>query len=216
MSEPSRTTHDDLARRRGFSRIDPDFILPTHATSEDYLSWPEDVRAEIIDGVVYPKYVDEQGMAAAPLTDHQDLVVEFLAVCHRGLRGGSCRPYVAPFAVRLSANADRTFEPDISVICDKDRLVDRGYVGAPVWIIEVLSPTSTRTDQVVKRAAYEQAGVAEYWVVDPVGRIVYVSVLGADATYGGTMIHASPETIAPRRFPELVFDLTDVFAVLDR
>ena len=208
--------HDHDTPRKGFSKLDPDFVLPTHATSEDYWTWPEDVRAEIIDGVVYPKYVDEQGMASAPLNDHQDLSGEFFAAIHVGLRGKTCRPYIAPFAVQLDETTSRTVEPDITVICDPSMLRERGCIGAPTWIIEVLSPTTTRNDQVVKRAAYEKAGVEEYWVVDPAGRIVYVSILGPDGTYGGTTIHAAPEVISPRRFPELVFNLEQIFSVLDR
>ncbi|MEX2443263.1 MAG: Uma2 family endonuclease [Alkalispirochaeta sp.] len=215
MSDPSRE-HENVTARKGFSKLDPDFVLPTHATSEDYWSWPEDVRAEIIDGVVYPKYVDEQGMAAAPLNDHQELSGEFFARMHARLRGTECRPYIAPFAVLLDQDSSRTVEPDITVICDPTMLRDRGCVGAPAWIIEVLSPTTTRNDQVVKRAAYEKAGVEEYWVVDPAGRIVYVSLLGSDGTYGGTTIHAAPEVISPRRFPDLTFDLEQIFSVLDR
>ncbi|MFA7567922.1 MAG: Uma2 family endonuclease [Alkalispirochaeta sp.] len=215
MSNASQEHGDDNARR-GFSKLDPDFVLPTHATAEDYWSWPEDVRAEVIDGVVYPKYVDEQGMAAAPLNVHQDVVLEFASVILPALRRTECRPYIAPFAVQLDENSTRTVEPDITVICDPAMLRERGCVGGPPWVIEVLSPTTTRTDQVVKRAAYEKAGVEEYWVVDPAGRIVYISVLGTDGVYGGTTIHAAPEVIAPRRFPELTFDLEQIFSVLDR
>jgi Uma2 family endonuclease len=195
--------------------LDPDFVLPEFASRADYDSWPEDVRAEIIDGVVYPLYVDEQGMAAAPLNNHQDLVGEFFAAIHRHLRGKPCRAYLAPFAVQLREEESRTVEPDISVLCDPAKRSERGCLGAPDWIIEVLSPTTIRHDQIVKRRLYEQAGVKEYWVVDPIGRVVYVSRLGADGRYAGAEIYGEPESIEPAAFPGLAIDLSEAFAVLN-
>ena len=214
MSDPL-SNDGRTERRRGFSLLDPDFILPEFATCQDYDTWPEDVRAEIIDGVVYPLHVDENGMAAAPMNDHQDLVLELVARIHAKLKGKPCRAYVAPFAVRLSEDARRTVEPDISVLCDRSKLRQRGCVGAPDWIIEILSPTSVRNDQIVKRRLYESSGVREYWVVDPVGQIVHVSVMGADGRYPGTEIYGAPDILTPKDFPEISIDLGQVFAVLE-
>lgn len=206
--------YPDLPTRRGFSKLDPDFILPEYATYQDYLSWPEDVRAEVIDGVVYPLHIDEHGMAAAPLNDHQRLVLDCAIAARIALKGTDCRVFVAPFAVRLDEEDTRTVEPDLTVICDPTKLRERGCVGAPDWVVEVLSPTTVRHDQIRKRALYEAAGVGEYWVVDPAGRLIYRAVLDEAGRYPGVTIHAAPEVLSPRSFPQVKVDLADLFGVL--
>lgn len=82
-------------------------------------------------------------------------------------RNGNSEVYPAPFAVNLDANDKNWVEPDISVICDKNKLTDRGCSGAPDFIIEVVSPSSRKHDYSLKNALYSQAGVREYWIVDP-------------------------------------------------
>lgn len=82
-------------------------------------------------------------------------------------RDGNSEVYPAPFAVNLDANDKNWVEPDISVICDKNKLTDRGCSGAPDFIIEVVSPSSRKHDYSLKNALYSQAGVREYWIVDP-------------------------------------------------
>ncbi|MCI6019394.1 MAG: Uma2 family endonuclease [Clostridiales bacterium] len=82
-------------------------------------------------------------------------------------KGGSCEVDIAPFAVFLNENDKTYVEPDISVICDRDKLNDKGYVGAPDWIIEVVSQGSRRMDYFTKLFKYKTAGVREYWLVDP-------------------------------------------------
>lgn len=130
-------------------------------TAEDYWNLPERKRAELIDGRLYD--------LASPNRIHQELIVELPFIFHRYIKSnkGNCKVYAAPFAVNLSAN-DKTFvEPDISIICDPDKLSDRGCEGAPDFIIEVVSPSSRRMDYIRKNALYADAGVREYWIVDP-------------------------------------------------
>lgn len=143
-------------------------------TSKDYWNLPEDQRAELIDGQLYAM--------ALPYRIHQELVGELYAVIHHYIKSkdGSCKVYPAPFAVNLTANDKTWVEPDISVICDKGKLSDRGCEGAPDWIIEVVSPSTERIDCGIKLFKYRSAGVREYWTVNP--RLRTVSVY--DFEYG--------------------------------
>lgn len=136
--------------------------LEKYYTEDDYYSLPENIRAELIDGeLIYNQ--------AAPSRLHQTLLGELYTLIHNHIKSknGSCRVYPAPFAVKLDEGQDTIVEPDISVICDKSKLTDRGCTGAPDWIIEIISPGTSSHDYVRKLALYEAAGVREYWIVDP-------------------------------------------------
>lgn len=131
-------------------------------TEADYYNLPEDVRAELIDGnLIYNQ--------AAPSRIHQTILMELSGTIRDYLKakGGVCRVYPAPFAVKLKENRDTIVEPDISVICDPDKLTDHGCTGAPDWIIEIISPSTSSHDYVRKLNLYMDAGVREYWIVDP-------------------------------------------------
>ncbi len=90
-------------------------------------------------------------------------------------RAGSCEVYPAPFAVKLFEDDNKTIvEPDISVICEPDKLTDRGCTGAPDWIVEIVSPGNSSHDYIRKLNLYADAGVREYWVVNPAKTSIYV------------------------------------------
>lgn len=128
----------------------------------DYIySLPEGERAELIDGRVYDM--------APPTRTHQRIAGTLYNVISNYIeaRKGSCEVDIAPFAVFLNEDDVNYVEPDISVICDKNKLSDKGCHGAPDWIIEVVSPGSRRTDYLIKLFKYRTAGVREYWIVDP-------------------------------------------------
>ncbi len=130
-------------------------------TVEDIYALPDGQRAELIDGDMY--------MMAPPKRIHQE-IVHFLdreIGAYIKAKGGACKIYPAPFAVFLNGDDKTYVEPDISVICDKDKLTEDGCSGAPDWIIEVVSPSSRRMDYLIKLLKYKTAGVKEYWVVDP-------------------------------------------------
>lgn len=130
-------------------------------TSEDYWNLPEGERAELIGGKFYAM--------APPNRIHQELISAFTQIFRNYIdsNGGSCKVYPAPFAVNLNADDEDWVEPDISVICDKGKLTDRGCSGAPDFIIEIVSPASRRHDYSTKNTLYSDAGVREYWIVDP-------------------------------------------------
>lgn len=135
----------------------------------DYIySLPEGQRAELIDGQIYDM--------APPVRIHQKLVSVLTQSIGSYIKskGGSCEVYPAPFAVFLNKDDKNYVEPDISVICDKDKLDDRGCNGAPDWIIEIVSPSSQRMDYGIKLFKYRTAKVREYWIVNPMTRSVTV------------------------------------------
>lgn len=137
-------------------------------TIDDIYGLPEGERAELIDGQIY--------YMAPPSRTHQD-ILSFLHLVignHIAQEGGKCKVYPAPFAVFLSADDSKYLEPDISVICDREKLNDRGCSGAPDWIIEIVSPGSRSMDYYTKLSLYRLAGVREYWIVDPMKQLILV------------------------------------------
>ena len=130
-------------------------------TIDDIYNLPDGQRAELIDGELY--------MMATPGRVHQRIVMElsFRIRDYIGSKNRNCEIYPAPFAVFLNADDKIYLEPDISVICDKDKLTDEGCKGAPEWIIEIVSPASRPMDYNKKLFKYRIAGVREYWIVDP-------------------------------------------------
>ena len=144
-------------------------------TEEDYYNLPEGVRAELIGGRFYD--------LAAPSRLHQRILGDLYAVIHEHIRSrkGDCEVYPAPFAVRLFEDDKTVVEPDISVICDPGKLTERGCDGAPDWIIEIISPTTSSHDHVRKLNLYLDAGVKEYWIVDPISEKIFVYYLEQNA-----------------------------------
>lgn len=130
-------------------------------TIRDIYALPEGERAELINGHIYAM--------APPSRMHQKLVMELSHIIKSYIEknNGECEVYPAPFAVFLNKDDKTYVEPDISVICDQNKLNDRGCAGAPDFIIEVVSPSSRKMDYTTKNALYSDAGVREYWIVDP-------------------------------------------------
>lgn len=161
-------------------RVDPETAMSQalridrRYTYADYLGWPDDVRGELIEGVFYD-------MSPAPGVRHQSVSMRLGTQIETFLRGKRCRVFAAPFDVRLPRNPKQPdgeintiVQPDLAVICDPAKLDERGCRGAPDWVIEILSPATASKDQIRKLTLYEQHGVAEYWLVHPLDRIVTV------------------------------------------
>lgn len=137
-------------------------------TSDDYWNLPDGSRAELIDGKLYAM--------TPPSWTHQRIVagLTFEFEAYIRAHGGPCQVALAPVAVNLDANDHTWVEPDVVVVCDPDKISERGCEGAPDLVVEVVSPSSIRMDYFTKAARYQQAGVREYWIVDPATKQVVV------------------------------------------
>jgi Uma2 family endonuclease len=176
-----------------------------HYTYRDYLAWGEDYRAEIIDGQVYAM--------SPPLRLHQDVLGKLFVKIALFLEGKPCRVYPAPFGVRLFPKSDLSddtvFEPDISVICDGSKLDDRGCNGPPDMIIEILSPSNPQNDMLVKFRKYLEAGVREYWIVDPQEKTVHACIL--DGRQYRVSVYDETQTAPVSVLPGCAIELKPVF-----
>lgn len=143
-------------------------------TTEDIYALPEGERAELIDGVIYDM--------APPKRIHQKLISElsYILNSHIKSHNGLCEVYPAPFAVFLSKDNRNYVEPDISVICDKRKLSDRGCEGTPDFIIEIVSPSNPSDDYIRKLYYYKNYGVREYWIIDPQRKSITVNYFERD------------------------------------
>ncbi len=168
-------------------------------TIDDIYNLPEGTRAELIDGQIY--------YMAPPSRQHQD-VLSFLHLAignYIAQHKGDCKVYPAPFAVFLEKDDSKYLEPDISVICDKNKLDDRGCCGAPDWIIEIVSPGSRSMDYYTKLALYRSGGVREYWIVDPVKHTVLVYDMEHAAA---PVIYSFADTLKVNIYDDLEIDFS--------
>ena len=169
-------------------------------TIDDIYALPNGERAELIDGQIY--------FMAPPSRKHQRMTVELSTIINNFIksRNGSCEINIAPFAVFLNANKTNYVEPDISVICDKNKLTDKGCNGAPDWIIEIVSPSSRRMDYYTKLFKYRTAGVREYWIVDiEKNRITIYNFESED-----TNEYTFADSIASGIYPELTINFDTI------
>jgi Uma2 family endonuclease len=179
-------------------------------TYADYLKWDDDERWELIDGIAY-------NMTPAPSRFHQKISGDLFLQLGNFFRNTSCEVYAAPFDVRLpegdeADEAVRTVvQPDISVICDRTKLDDKGCKGSPDLIVEILSPATARKDMKEKFARYERAGVKEYWIVDPSGKIVTVFKLSSEGLFGRPDVYGKEDRIKLSIVEGLEVELLSVF-----
>ena len=181
------------------------YKLEESYTYADYISWDDDERYELIDGVPY--------MMAAPTVAHQAILSELLGAIWNFLNGKPCRVFVAPFDVRLFPEEDGSdttvVQPDIVVICDPSKLSDgKACRGAPDLVIEILSDSSVIMDRKVKAEIYLEAGVKEYWIVSVDGLEVLVNVL----TGGSYVATVYRDRVPSSVLPGLTIDLQTVQA----
>ena len=144
-------------------------------TLDDYYALPDDVRAELINGYLI--------FLEAPRSVHQELISELLMDIGFYIRKnkGPCKVLPAPLDVQLDCDNRTMIQPDISVICQLDRLVEKGVYGAPDFCIEIVSPSSRSRDYIKKVSKYQNAGVREYWIIDPAKEKVVVYYYDRDS-----------------------------------
>lgn len=180
-----------------------------HYTYVDYLSWDQSEHIELIAGVPV--------MMAPPSRVHQEISGELFRQIANYLDGKRCKVYAAPFSVRLFSSADTpdhkvdtVVEPDLSVVCDKSKLDQRGCNGAPDFIVEILSPSSVRNDRLTKFNLYQRAGVGEYWIVNPTEKSVQVFTL-ENGYYVATAFGGIGDILKVNALDGCYVDLTRVF-----
>lgn len=176
-------------------------------TYAEYLQLGEDVQYEVIDGKIY-------NMSPSPNVKHQSVLVELSTEFNMYMRNKSCRLLVE-IDVCLSGEddpnkVDEWLRPDIVIVCDKNKIHENRIVGAPDFIVEILSKSTAKTDKLVKFHRYQQAGVKEYWIVDPVHEIIDVYVL-ENNEYKHVGIFANDEKVKVSLFEDLSIDLKNIF-----
>jgi Uma2 family endonuclease len=178
----------------------------------DYLKWQFDERVELFVGKLFPM--------AAPNRMHQRYVRRLSTLIDTHLTGKSCELYPAPFDVRLPDSLKKprfdgdiytVVQPDLCVICDPDKLDSRGCLGAPDLMVEILSPGNTKKEMNNKFRLYEEAGVREYWVVEPEDKFVLVYVL-REGEFVGLRPCTDEYPLTSTVLPGLSIDLAAVFA----
>jgi Uma2 family endonuclease len=178
-------------------------------TYADYLTWRFKEMVELIKGKLYIP-------SPAPAERNQRLVTNLTIEIGSFFKGKACRVYVAPFDVRLvkadtnDSEVSTVVQPDICVICDSNKIDEKGCAGAPDLIVEILSPASSKKDLNEKFKLYEENGVQEYWVVFPDSNAVNQYVL-TNGVYEQTSTLGRNDTLRSVVFPDLVIDLKQVF-----
>lgn len=179
-------------------------------TYADYLTWQFDEFVELIRGKV-------RRMSPAPRRVHQEILLNLARSVSNFLENKPCRTYVAPFDVRLTKSSPNgetqittVVQPDICVVCDPAKLDEQGCVGAPDWIIEILSPGNTAHDSKTKFDLYEENGVLEYWMVDPGLKNVVAYVL-ENGQYQLRGEFYQPGAIAVHTLPGLMLEWAGIF-----
>jgi len=181
-------------------------------TFADYLTWADEKRRELFDGLI-------KMMTPAPSTQHQKCAGELYLIIANYLRKKTCKIFFAPFDVRLPKNgekADNTIntvvQPDICVICDISKLDERGCIGAPDMIIEIVSPSNSKRDVEEKFELYQSHGIREYWVVFPHEKTVNVFLLNESGKYDFKGMFAEDSKVPVNIFSgDLIIDLAEIF-----
>lgn len=198
-------------RRLDFSftelHLAEDSIVTTPAKSTqrytytDYLTWSDDQRCELIDGVVY-------AMVPAPTTRHQAIQLNLAGLLLNYFRGKPCKPFISPIDLKLSEFD--LVQPDLLIVCDPKKIEEKAIVGVPDLVIEILSPSTETRDRREKKALYESYHVPEYWLVS-VNSFVEQLFVNENKQYGSPVIASMGESLTSVRFPELVVAVSEIF-----
>jgi Uma2 family endonuclease len=180
-------------------------------TYADYLLWQFKDRVEIIKGKIFK-------MSPAPSRSHQEISMTVTLILAKFLKNQPCKLYAAPFDVRLINFKESTkdnqinsvVQPDLCVVCDKSKLDDKGCIGAPDLIIEILSPGNSNREMTIKFDLYEENGVKEYWIVNQSEKTILIYVLKENKFIGLKPIVESGRLESPT-FPSLKFSVKNIF-----
>lgn len=179
---------------------------PQITTLEQYEALPENVRAEVFDGQIH--------YMASPSQDHQTISMELSTMLNTYLKSknGPCRVFHAPFDVKLNDAPLTVVQPDLMIVCDKDKLDGKRCNGAPDFIIEIISPGNAADDYIRKLYYYKNAKVREYWIVDPRRKTVTVNYFEGDML---NIQYSFDSTIKVTIFDDLLINFSDIADLLD-
>ena len=185
---------------------DPSFTY----TYADYLKWKFEERLELFRGKIFK--------LSAPNTKHQDISGNIFVPISLFLKKKPCKVFAAPFDVRLPVKNKKkddevttVVQPDLCIICDESKIDSRGCCGAPDLVIEILSPGNSKKEIRLKHELYEEAGVKEYWIVNPEEENIVVFVLNEEGKFSGLKMYAGDDNIQSFAVPGLNINLTEIF-----
>ena len=190
------------------SQLDPNGVY----TYADYLTWQIEQAIELVKGKILKM--------AAPSRRHQRLSWRLTVLVDKIFVNHPCDAYAAPFDVRLydkkkSAQANKDIytvvQPDLCIICDLSKLDDRGCLGAPDFIVEILPPGNSNKQMKLKKNLYEETGVREYWIIDPEHETAVTYYLQNDGRYSSPSIFVSDDVVNSAIFPDFSVDLEPLF-----
>lgn len=175
-------------------------------TIEQYEELPEDYRVEVFDGIIYDM--------SSPSQDHQTISMELSTILNTYIknRHGSCRVFHAPFDVKLFDNPLTIVQPDLMIICDKNKLDGKRCNGAPDFIIEIVSPGNPSDDYIRKLYYYNHAGVREYWIVDPRRKTVTVNYFEGNLL---NLQYSFDSAIKVNIYEDLLINFSEIALLLD-
>lgn len=175
-------------------------------TLEQYESLPENIHAEVFDGQIF--------YMSSPSQEHQTISMELSTILNMYIKNkqGACRVFHAPFDVKLNDNPLTIVQPDLMVICDKNKLDGKRCNGAPDFIIEIVSPTNASDDYIKKLYYYKNAGVREYWIVDPRRKIITVNYFEQDML---NIQYSFDSTIKVNIYDDLYINFSDIARLLE-
>jgi Uma2 family endonuclease len=190
-----------------------DLDLSAGYSYADYLKWTFEERVELIKGKLFK-------MSPAPNRLHQELTLEIARELANYLKGKACRVYVAPFDVRLPRKSKNdtdiitVVQPDVCVVCDPAKLDDKGCLGAPDIVAEILSPGNNKKELLNKYDVYRESGVKEYWIVLPSEKAFWQYVLNEQGEYTDARPLTMGNTVTTPILPGFALDLDELFAQL--
>lgn len=198
--------------KRGYVMAYPAEKIDYSYKYSDYLSWSDDVRCELIDGRVYD-------MSPAPTPRHQEVLGQVFNFFLNYLKGKPCKVFVAPFDVRIpkgnqrDEDIDIVVQPDITVVCDRDKLDEKGYRGVPSLVVEVVSQSTLKKDIKDKLLLYERVGVKEYWIVYPNEKAISVFTLKENNQYSRPDMYCEGDNVRVGIFEDLEINVIEIFNV---
>lgn len=177
-----------------------------NTTLEQYEALPEDIRAEVFDGQVY--------YMSSPSQEHQTISIELSTILNIYIKSkkGTCRVFHAPFDVKLNDNPLTIVQPDLMIVCDKNKLDGKRCNGAPDFVIEIVSPSNPADDYIRKLYYYKNYGVREYWIIDSKRKIVTVNY------FDGNLLNVQYDfysTIKVNIYEDLYINFSDIAELLN-